>query len=171
MIVTIDDYRSTALSNTNNSNEPLKEDDCQFTVAGAGRLKLKLQALNNALTRTPLDQHLQLPFDDIVKGSSCRTYVDGSEEVYFMLKNIPGPSNIPDVFVKAYYEVLRLRPYTNAYVVKQYYEPRAYDTVNGRFTPTFSEVRPMLLGLDTICDTTLHRFFQDAEERGMLQSR
>lgn len=169
MIVTIDDYRGAADSvATPSSNDPTEDDDLKFTVASAGRLKLRLRALNDALTRTPPDQHLQLPFDEIVRGTSSRTYVNGSEEVYFMLKGLSWPNNISRVFIKAYCEVLRLRPFTNAYSHKPVEEPHLYKSIAGRFAPTFSDVRPMLLSLDTICDTTLDRFFRDAEDKGTL---
>lgn len=169
MIVTIDDYRG-AVQKTNNSNEPPPEDDHQFTVASAGRLKLRLQALNDALTRTPPGQHLQLPFDEIINSTSSRTYVDGSEEVYFMLKNFPGPNSIAGVFIKAYGEVLRQRPYMSAYIIRQHHEPHAHKTMSERFAPTFSDIRPMLCGLDAVCHTSLSRFFEEAEKKGMLRS-
>ncbi|KAF9701018.1 hypothetical protein EKO04_001133 [Ascochyta lentis] len=163
MIVTLDDYRGAAGSNTN--NEPPKEDDYKFTVARAGQLKVKLKALNNALIRTPPDQHHQLHFDEIVKATSSRTYVDGSEEVYFMVKGLSWPEDIPSVFIKAYKEVLHLRPFTNAYVRKQFQMPHYPRTIAARFAPTFSDIRHMLPGLDTVCDTMLDAFFQDAEQK------
>ncbi|KAJ4349049.1 hypothetical protein N0V95_004927 [Ascochyta clinopodiicola] len=165
MIVTLDDYRGAADSSTRPSdNEPPKEDDHRFTVARAGQLKLKLQALNHALTRTPTAQHHQLKFDEIVKSTSSRTYVDGSEEVYFMAKNLSWPEDIPDVYIKAYSEVLSLRPFTNVFIRKSQRarEPR---TIAERFAPTFSDVRTMLPALDVACDTMLDAFFRDAEQK------
>ena len=167
MIVTIDNFRDTVDSNARlGNNKSLTEDDFKFTVARAGRIKLRLQALNNALVRTPSDQHNQLELNDIVKNTSSRTYIDGSEEVYFMIKNLASPEDIPDIFVKAYSEVLQLRPFTNKYIPNPFNKFERPRTIAARFAPTFSDVRPILPGLDAVCDTALHEYFQKAEQKG-----
>ncbi|KZM23829.1 uncharacterized protein EKO05_0001042 [Ascochyta rabiei] len=166
MIVTLDDYRRVADSSARPSdNEPPKADEHRFTVARAGQLKLKLQALNHTLTRTPPAQHRQLQFDEIVRSTTSRTYVDGSEEVYFMVKNLPWPEDIPVVFIQAYSEVLLSRPFTNAYIRKQFHTHHHPRTIAERFAPTFSDIRTMLPGLDVVCDTMLDVFFRDAEQK------
>lgn len=167
MIVAIDDFRETVDPDAQlGSNKSLTEDDVKFTVTRAGCIKLRLQALNSALVHTPSDQHNQLHFEDIAKSISSRTYIDGSEEVYFMIKNLASPEDIPDIFVKAYSEVLQLRPFMNKYIpnpLSRFERPR---TIVARFASTFSDIRPILPGLDAICDTALHECFQKAEQRG-----
>lgn len=170
MIVTIDDYRGAANSRAGDTNtEPPNDADVPFTVATAGHLKLKLQALNNTLTRTPQNQHCQIQFDDILKSASPRTYVDGSEEVYFLLKSLPWPTKIPEVFIGAYSEVLQLRPFTNTYVPRISTPKDEYLTPHflaARFAPTFSRIRSVLSQLDAVCNTKLDTFFQSADEKG-----
>lgn len=174
MIVTIDDYRGAAAANAGpGHNEPPKGGDFKFTVARAGHLKFQLQALNIALTRTPFNQHSQLQFDDILQGASPRTYVNGSEEVYFLTKSLPWPSKIPEVFAEAYSQVLQLRPFTNTYIVRDFTQvtPEFFSSASARFAPIFSKIRPLLPELDMLCDTTLNTFFQKADEKGMSSSR
>jgi hypothetical protein len=167
MIVTLDDYRGAADSSTRPSNNKSPEgDDYKFTVARAGQLKLKLQALNDSLVRTPPGQHHQLHYDEILKGTPSRTYVNGSEEVYFLVKCLSSHEDIPDVFIKAYIEVLQLRPFTNTFSRKQFPVPHYPKTIAATFAPTFSDIRPMLPGLDAVCDTKLDAFFHNAEQRG-----
>lgn len=171
MIVTINDYRDTAEPEAGYSKQqPPNDADLKFTVAGAGHLKLKLQALNNALIRTPLDQHSQLQFDDILQSDSPRTYVNGSEEVYFLLKSLLWPNKIPEIFIKAYSEVLQFRPFTNAYICRTFTEPAPGNklSVSARSAPTFSKVRPLLPQLDVICNTKLNDFFEEANKKGRL---
>ena len=168
MIVTIDDFRNIPDSDARlvNNIKSLTEDDFRFTVARAGRIKLRLQALNNALSRTPSDQHSQLQLDNITKSTSSRIYIDGSEEVYFMIKNLASPEDIPDIFVKAYSEVLQLRPFVNKYIPNPFNKFERPRTIAARFAPTFSDVRSILPELDAVCDTTLHEYFQKAEQKG-----
>lgn len=171
MIVTIDDYRNTAEPEVRYSNkEPSNDADLKFTVARAGHLKLKLQALSNVLIRTPPDQHSQLRFDDILHGSSPRTYINGSEEVYFLLKSLPWPTKIPEIFIKAYSEVLQSRPFTNIYIRRTFTEPAAENelSISARFAPTFSRVRSLLPQLDVICNTKLNDFFEEAYKKGQF---
>lgn len=175
MIVTLDDYRGVADPRSN--NQQLKDDSSKFTVASAGHLKLKLQALNSALKRTPLGQHRQLRFDDILQGASPRTYVNGSEEVYFLLKDLPWPSKIPEVFAKAYSEVVQSRPFLNTYIPRdlnktsQGYYSSASAPVSARFAPTFSRIRPLLPEIDASCNTTLSDFFEKADQKGTLSTQ
>ncbi|KAJ8116303.1 hypothetical protein OPT61_g2238 [Boeremia exigua] len=164
MIVTIDDYRGAVGSNVGpGSNELTKDehDDCSFTVAQAGHLKLTLQALNSLLTHTPLDRHGQLQFDDVVQGAPPRTYVNGSEEVYFLVKHLPWPSKIPVVFANAYSEVAQSRPFTNRYLPRRKY----IGPVSSAFAPTFTSIRILLPEIDAKCNTSLSDFFEKADEQ------
>lgn len=172
MIVTIDDYRGATKPEAeicNNEQIRDEDDDSPFTVARAGLLKLKLQALNSALTRTPLDQHNTLKLDDIVQGVLPRTYVSGSEQVYFLVKGLSWPSKIPDVFIKAYAEVTRSCPFKNRYLLRPLVEkgPGPLPPASFAFAPTFSVIRSLLRELDASCSTKLSKLFDRADENGM----
>lgn len=172
MIVTIDDYRGVASINARPSDDqPFEDDGSKFTVANAGALKLKLQALNNLLICTPIDQHNALQFGNILRSASPRTYVNGSEEVYFRVKGLSWPSKIPEMFVKAYGEVVQKRPFTNKYTYKTIKaltpDPsNLLDSVSARSASPFSTIRPLLHELDTLCDTKLNDFFERADSQG-----
>lgn len=168
MIVTIDDYRDAAGASSN--EQPLDEDDgSKFTVAMAGQLKVKLQALNSMLARTPLDQHGVLCFDDVVRGAASRTYVNRSEDIYFMVKHLPWPSQIPKVFAGAYSEVVRTHMFTNKYVCTPSRREGhgAHEPTSTKFAPTFSSIRPLLPEVDVLCDTSLNDFFEKADAKCM----
>lgn len=169
MIVTIDDYRSTASAKSGPCHdEELVDDGSKFTVANAGDLKLRLQALHRLLKRTPVAQHGTLRFDDILKPALSRTYVGGSENVYFAVKSLSWPSRIPQVFIEAYREVLQRRPFTNKYIYKppQAGAWRQDISVSARAAATFSSIRPLLPELDMLCNTELTGFYQRAENQG-----
>lgn len=71
------------------SNESPSDDiDCKhkYTVIKAGLLKLRLRALNHALTQTPFDQHQQIPFDDIVNGILTHTHKSTNQESSFLIQ-------------------------------------------------------------------------------------
>ncbi|KAJ4405006.1 hypothetical protein N0V91_005550 [Didymella pomorum] len=124
MIVTIDDYRGTSIAKPGSRHlrdEELIDDGSKFTVANAGDLMLKLQALHRLLIHAPVEHHSRLPLDDILKAAPPRTYVDGSENVYFAVKGLSWPSKIPEAFIEAYRDVLQSRPFTNKYI----YKPRS----------------------------------------------
>ncbi|KAF2625708.1 hypothetical protein BU25DRAFT_109547 [Macroventuria anomochaeta] len=163
MIVTIDNYRCALDRAVPSNNEPSQLDDLKFTVVSAGHLKLKLQALNSALAHTPPAQHHRLRLDDTLQGALPRTYINRSEEVYFLVKSLPWPSMIPEVFVKAYGEVLQSRPFTNTCIstIKKH-TPEFTWRVSA---PTFSGIRPLLPELDALCNTTLNDYFQRADEK------
>ena len=173
MIRTIHDYRgaeeSQAGSSSSTDQFKDEDDDSLFTVARAGFLQLKLQALDNALTRVPIDQHKQLRLNDIVQSIHPRTYVSGSEQVYFLVKDLSWPSKIPQVFINAYEEVLNFRPFTNNYIrrPRRGLHPLGAIPVSSRFAPTFSAIRPLLRDLDASCHTNLSNFFDQADHGGM----
>lgn len=166
MIVTIDDYRGTKAAPHHDGK--LKDDEFKFTVANAGNLKLKLLALNNLLVQTPFGQHSGLRFDTILENACSRTYVNGSEEVYFMVKNLSWPSKIPEIFIQAYLEVLQGRPFTNKYIYKtrKWWIPDQFASVSAKSAATFSTTRSVLRDLDILCNTRLYDFFQRAESQG-----
>lgn len=161
MIVTIDNYRGIANTSAAHSDtEQIRDDGIIFTVVAAGELKLRLQALNNVLVRTPIDQHHLIELDDAFRSNIPRTYVNGSEEVFFKAKSLSSPSKIPEVFVRAYGDVLQRRPFINVYNCKTVKKRPA------KSTSTFSTIRPLLPELDTICNTKLNDFFQQADSQG-----
>jgi hypothetical protein len=173
MIRTIHDHRGAAESQAEacSSTDQIKDedDDSLFTVARAGFLQLKLQALDNALTRVPMDQHKKLRLNDIVQSIHPRTYVSGSEQVYFLVKDLSWPSMIPQVFINAYEEVLSFRPFTNNYIQRPRIglRPLSAMPVSSRFAPTFSAIRPLLREIDASCHTKLSNFFDQANCSGM----
>ena len=177
MIRTIHDHRAAAESQAmaSSSTDQIRDedDDSLFTVARAGVLQLKLQALDNALTRVPMDQHKHLQLNDIVQSIRPRTYVSGSEQVYFLVKDLSWPSKIPQVFINAYEEVLDLRPFTNKYIRRPRIgvDPLAGLPVSSRFAPTFSAIRLLLREIDASCHTKLSNFFDQAEYSGMSSLR
>ncbi|KAF3007527.1 hypothetical protein E8E13_006147 [Curvularia kusanoi] len=170
MIVTIDDYRGNAEPEQAPSSEQIKDedDDSPFTVARAGLLKLRLQALNKVLARTPLAQHRDLRLEETVQSVLPRTYVSGSEEVYFIVKDLSWPSKIPEVFISAYREVCECQPFTNKYIPRNYIgaDPRPFlGSPTSQFAPTFSTIRPLLRQIDASCCTKLSNFFDISNDR------
>lgn len=134
-----------------------------YTVARAGLIKLKLQALSNALNQTPPDRHHELQFNDILSEVKSPAHVVGAEEVYFCTRALLHPDEIPEVYVTAYKQVLRSQHFANVYLSR----PRPREdprTVAAGYAPTFSDVRPLLLALDAICGTDLEGFYMDVEE-------
>jgi hypothetical protein len=173
MIVTIDDYCGTANAKAEPGHDvKLVDDGSKFTVANAGDLKLRLQALHELLIHTPLEQHSGIRFDDILNGISSRTYVNGSEKVYFTVKDLSWPSKIPEAFIEAYREVLQCRPYTNKYIYKTITAGSRHleMSVSARSAATFSAIRPLLPELDSLCDTELTSFYKRAESQGGFQN-
>ncbi|KAF3046753.1 hypothetical protein E8E11_005349 [Didymella keratinophila] len=168
MIVTINDYQGTAIAKHGpRHDEELVDDGSKFTVANAGDLKLRLQALHKLLIRTPVEHHSRLRFDGILKAASSRTYVDGSENLYFAVKSLSWPSKIPEAFTEAYREVLQSRPFTNRYIYKSVKAGSWHQelSVSARSAATFSAIRPLLSELDGLCNTELTGFYQRAEAR------
>ncbi|KAF1347274.1 hypothetical protein EJ07DRAFT_143263, partial [Lizonia empirigonia] len=123
-------------------------------------IKLKLQALSNALNQTPSDE---LQFRDILSEVKSPAHVVGAEEVYFCTRALLRPDEIPEVYVTAYVQMLRSQHFANVYLSR----PRPKEdprTVAAGYAPTFSDVRPLLLALDAICGTDLEGFYSDVEE-------
>ncbi|KAH6644413.1 hypothetical protein C7974DRAFT_383492 [Boeremia exigua] len=169
MIVTIDDYRGADSEDGPGKSEQIKDedDDTKFTVSMAGHLKLKLQALNSMLICTPSDRHDQLQFDDVAAGVPPRTYVNGSEKVYFLVRDLTWPSKIPDIYMNAYSEVVRSCPFTNRYIRRpsRNRKLRCYGPTYTSFAPTFSSIRALLPHIDALCNTSLNDFFEKADEK------
>lgn len=174
MIVTIDDYRGTSIAKPGSRHlrdEELIDDGSKFTVANAGDLMLKLQALHRLLIHAPVEHHSRLPLDDILKAAPPRTYIDGSENVYFAVKGLSWPSKIPEAFIEAYRDVLQSRPFTNKYIYKPVRAGSWHQemSVSARSAATFSAIRPLLPELDSICDTELTNLYQRVEIKGASQ--
>jgi len=136
----------------------------RFSLADAGHLKLKLQALDRAISSIRPDGPSE---DDITNiDDACKTnpsggsvYVAGSERFYLVLKGLTGPRATADAYAEAYKNVLQRRPYANKYKLSGWAGP----------TPTFSEIRPLLRDIDIACETNLESAFAILEERGMYR--
>ncbi|KAH8641481.1 hypothetical protein IG631_04422 [Alternaria alternata] len=133
----------------------------RFSVTDAVHLKLKLQALDNAVSRIRPENHDQADIATIT--SACQTrpfeetvYVAGSEMFYLVVKGLARPHIIADVYAEAYKHVLQGRPYVNNYNLSGC---RGIDCV-------FSDVRTVLGDIDRVCDTNLEGAFAKLEERG-----
>ncbi|KAI4713836.1 hypothetical protein J4E89_001284 [Alternaria sp. Ai002NY15] len=132
----------------------------RFSLADAGHLKLKLQALDRAISSIRPDSHSE---DDITNiNDACKAnpsggsvYVAGSERFYLVVKGLTGPRATADAYAEAYKNVLRGRPYANKYKLPGWAGP----------TPTFSEIRPLLRDIDIACETNLESAFAILEER------
>ncbi|KAF2134870.1 hypothetical protein P153DRAFT_362593 [Dothidotthia symphoricarpi CBS 119687] len=120
-----------------------------FTVADAGQLMLKLQALDETLRLTPFEDHPKLDLESIDVASG--TYVIGSEDLFQVVKGISCAGLIPDVYIEAYRTMLQRRPYLNHF--------RKSD-INKGYDPTFSEVRRILADIDALCGTELYGYIQ-----------
>jgi len=142
----------------------LSTDTERFSLADAGHLKLKLQALDRAISSIRPDSPSE---DDITNiNDACKTnpsggsvYVAGSERFYLVVKDLTGPRATADAYAEAYKNVLRGRPYANKYKLSGWAGP----------TPTFSEIRPLLRDIDIACETNLESAFAILEERGMYR--
>lgn len=136
----------------------------RFSLADAVHLKLKLQALDRAISSIRPDNHSG---DDITNiDNACKTnpsggtvYVAGSERFYLVVKGLRGPRATADAYAEAYKNVLQGRPYANRYKLSGWVGP----------IPTFSEIRPLLRDIDIACDTNLESAFAMLEERGMYR--
>ncbi|KAF1840245.1 uncharacterized protein K460DRAFT_371451 [Cucurbitaria berberidis CBS 394.84] len=133
----------------------------RFSVTDAVHLKLRLQALDNALSSPPLKPQSRGDVDKIARACEARprheaVYVDGSEEFYLLVKPISRPDLIPDVYIEAYRAVLQGRPYLNEYKVS--------DSKQG-VDPTFSKIRSWLPSIDALCETDLGASFSSLEDQ------
>ncbi|KAI8938635.1 hypothetical protein NX059_004506 [Plenodomus lindquistii] len=133
----------------------------RFTVTDAVHLKLKLQAVDAALSKVDDTQ----PETVDIKGAiaACRSrpfhetvYVNGSEDFYLLVKAISRPDLIPHVYMNAFCAVSQGRPYLNEYKVSDF--RKGVD-------PTFSEIRPLLAQIDAACDTNLEDAFNKLEAK------
>lgn len=148
-------------SNTHHINDPERRFS-HFSVTDAVHLKLKLQALNNAVSSIHPENHNEADIASIA--DACQTYsfkqtglyVAGSEEFYLVVKDVPRPHIVADVYAEAYKNVLQRKPYVNNYSLSG---SKGVDCI-------FSEVRPILADIDRVCDTNLDGAFAKLEERG-----
>jgi hypothetical protein len=133
----------------------------RFSVTDAVHLKLKLQALDNAVSSIHPEKHDEADIASITNACQERpfeetVYVAGSEEFYLVVKGLPRPHIIADVYAEAYKNVLQGKPYVNN-----------YNLTGSRGTCCiFSEVRTVLGDIDRVCDTNLEGAFAKLEERG-----
>ncbi|KAG9193512.1 hypothetical protein G6011_03547 [Alternaria panax] len=133
----------------------------RFSVTDAVHLKLKLQALDRAVSSMDPEKRDQADMASVT--SACQTrpfeeavYVAGSEEFYLVVKGLPRPHLVADVYAEAYKNVLQGRPYVNNYNLSGC---RGIDCV-------FSDVRTVLGDVDRVCATNLQGAFAKLEERG-----
>lgn len=125
------------------------------TVADAGKLMLKLQALDEKLRLTPPENHHNIDLDSIVVKSGV--YVNGSEHLYQLVKMTSRPDLIPEVYFEAYITLLQRRPYVN--------HDRVSDVNKGN-DPTFSEIWRILSKIDALCGTGLRGYIQKLDQAG-----
>jgi hypothetical protein len=127
-----------------------------FTVAEAAQLKLRIQKLDDRLEPTADIETLRRaceprPFHETI-------YLDGSEDFYLRVKQIPRPDLIPDVYIEAYDAVLHGRFPVN--------HGRITDLSKG-VDPTFSQILPILDQIDVLCSTKLADAYRSLEAAGM----
>jgi len=127
----------------------------KFTVTDATLLKLRLQALDDAIAPDiaidALKEKCQArPFHEEV-------YVDGSEEFFLLVKAIPRADLIPDVYIEAYHALQCGR-----FPVNQH---RVSDLTKG-VDPTWSDVNALLGRIDGLCGTRLDDAFRRLVSQG-----
>lgn len=153
-------YRPRSSSILRKLHQTAKEE--RFSLADAAHLKLKLRALDHALST---NSHDALHAHDIKQAiDACQlapshgnVYVDGSEEMYLVVKTLSRPDLIPDVYVEAYTAALHGRTFVN--------ERRVSNFKKG-VDPTFSQIRPLLKDIDHVCDTKLEAAYKNKEDNG-----
>ncbi|CAO2652200.1 Nn.00g004830.m01.CDS01 [Neocucurbitaria sp. VM-36] len=134
----------------------------RFSVTDAVQLKLKLQALDHALSSlSSSNRQGRVHVTQIADACQPRpfheaVYVDGSEEFYLLVKAVSRPDLIPNVYMEAYTAVLHGRPYLN--------HDKVSDFTKG-VDPTFSEIRLLLAGIDALCETELAAAFSRLEDQ------
>lgn len=126
-----------------------------FSVTDAAQLKLKLQALDDKLTRHVDIQVLRdacepRPFHEEI-------YVDGSEAFFLLVKGLPRADLIPAVYIEGFATLQQRRFPLN--------ERRISDFTKG-IDPTFSEVRSLLERIDELCGTKLDSMIRSLEDQG-----
>lgn len=137
----------------------------RFSVADAVELKLRLQALNTAVSGATAALHIGrditniADIDEAVRLQSSRgtVYVAGSEEFFLVVKTISRPDLIPNVYAQACKAMLQGRPYVNTYHVSDF---------NKGVDPTFSEIRRLLPDIDRACETDLEGAVARLEAQG-----
>jgi hypothetical protein len=139
--------------------------DHRFSVADAVQLKLKLQALDRALSGTFTDQSYEHVMANINEALHLQpppgtVYVAGSEEFFLIVKSVSRPDLIPSVFAEASEAMLQGRPYVNRYNVSDF--KKGVD-------PTFSEIRRLLPDIDRACETDLDGAVARLEAQGKLR--
>jgi hypothetical protein len=127
----------------------------RFNVTDAAQLKLRLQALHDKL-----DPHV----DASALEAAClsrpfheQVYVDGSEELFLLVKDIARADLIPAVYMEAYTTVQHGRFPLN--------RRRVSDFKKG-VDPTFSDIRGLLPRIDALCGTRLTESFLALEDQG-----
>ncbi|OAL43854.1 hypothetical protein IQ07DRAFT_592659 [Pyrenochaeta sp. DS3sAY3a] len=133
----------------------------RFSVTDAVHLKLRLQALDAALsTVSPADDYATIfaAIDDACQPRPFHetVYIDGSEQFYLVVKPLSRPDLIPEVYADAYTAVLLGRPFVNTFTVSDF---------SKGIDPTFSEIRVLLASIDGLCETDLKGAFERLEDK------
>jgi hypothetical protein len=134
----------------------------RFSITDAVQLKLRIQALDHALSSTSQENGSAVDAEKFTDACQSRpfhetVYVAGSEEFYLVVKGLSRPDLIPDVYVEAYRAILQGRHYANSYKVTDF--KKGVD-------PTFSEIRAVLHDIDRVCETDLEGAFSTLETKG-----
>jgi hypothetical protein len=134
----------------------------RFSVTDAVQLKLRIQALDHALSSTSREDGRAADITKITDACQSRpfhetVYIAGSEEFYLVVKGLSRPDLVPNVYVEAYKVVLQGRHHVNSYKVTDF--KKGVD-------PTFSEIRAVLGDIDRVCQTDLEGAFSRLETKG-----
>ncbi|KAF1937958.1 hypothetical protein EJ02DRAFT_39784 [Clathrospora elynae] len=134
-----------------------------FSVADAVHVKLRLQALDKAISSLSPEDHdgshvqQQMAKAWQPRPSHEAMYLDGSEEFYLLLADVAQPDLIPDVYIGAYRTVLQGQHHVNEHK-SQCKGCRVHYL-------TFSEIRCLLADIDRICDTDLDGAFSRLDDK------
>ena len=125
-------------------------------VSTTAELRRQLQALDKVLSNIQPGHYNEADIANITEACKSyhdgRTYVNGSEELWLMLRKLWAPQCIPNVYTEAFMALLAGRYHVN----------------NDRYVDSFSTVRGYLGRLDYACETDLKGKFVRLEDQGTI---
>ena len=125
-------------------------------VSSTAGLRRQLQALDKALSNIQPGHCNEADLANITEACKSyhdgRTYVNGSEELWLMLRKLWAPQFIPNIYTEAFMALLAGRYHVN----------------NDKYVDSFSTVRDYLGRLDCACETDLEGKLARLEDQGTV---
>ena len=160
VIVTLADLHArdqeTSSTPAQNHATPNPKQSQSRQVSSTAGLRRQLQALDKALSNIQPGHCNEADIANITEACKSyhdgRTYVNGSEELWLMLRKLWAPQFIPNIYTEAFMALLAGRYHVN----------------NDKYDDSFSTVRDYLGRLDCACETDLEGKLARLEDQGTI---